>query len=89
MASLAFFFMGAGAVSHALCMALLKERLEVEMLGGRYRLTRELHGLRGGVSNCIGETFIGSRGAVSREGAVTDKGAALAGGAGLPWLRLQ
>jgi hypothetical protein len=34
---------------------LQRERLEVEAQGGRYRLTRDLRGLNGRVSNWIGE----------------------------------
>jgi hypothetical protein len=39
----------------ALRMALQRQRLEVLAQGGRYRLTRELHGLRGGIGEWIGE----------------------------------
>jgi hypothetical protein len=42
-------------VKTTLCMALMSERLELEAQGARYRLTRELRGLKGRVGEWIGE----------------------------------
>jgi hypothetical protein len=39
---------------------LRRERLEAEaQQGGRYRLTREMDGLRGRAGRCLGKTYIG------------------------------
>jgi hypothetical protein len=54
MVSLALCMACLGAALHALCVALLRERLEVEVQGGRYRLTRELRGLQGKGGEWIG-----------------------------------